>query len=760
MNLASVQRLLDETQKSGEAFFCAFWCVQDSKASLAGKVTGPQPHLADHLQQTPRRLVRFFRLAAESADPVIIQDRIALGQGCPWSVVLEPEKTKPPADPNPLSVENEATNQNATDVWWFALDWVVLQVADTSGATGFLVSLTGPSGSVTSNRTGATFQYLREFQKWLRNQPHENGQDHQQAANERNEDDSSGNPAKQPTVQPAYQQNDKAEATRFRTAANRVGDVDNEKISDPLNGLEQLDAPEQLDETEEGLRREQILASLMGAPGYIDFAYAAVNELAQYAGCDRVALIDCARSRYQLIAISGQPEFNKRSNLVRRMVKLAEVVGKSRRTCWSVGESLAPQLEEPFDRYMDESRSRTVGLYPLQFKPSPRNPTDPQRLSQLVNGRPSGEPPIQAVLLVESMEEALVPETVNQKLEHFLQPLAASASVRKRIHDLPLMNVWTRLAWFLEFFRGKTQKKAFAITGAVMGGIALAMLVPSDFQIRCEGEIQAADIRPIFGKRASQITKVLVKDGQQVKKGDLLVELDVSELKIRHAEAKAEFTNASQEHDSLRRETSDIRRQREMSDQEKLELRTKRLEASVRRDSAWEILEELDAELQRTSKITAPIDGQVYAWNAEQRLIGRPIQPGDRLFSIAQSDSPFVLKLQIADQRLGYVANAFRDSKRGDEPLVVRYVAVSDPGRMRLAHVSKIALSVDSGNQAGAVLPVDAKPIDTASEMKATGLRPGTAVIARVHCGRASFAYCKLYEFFDWFRRGWFRYVR
>ena len=35
--------------------------------------------------------------------------------------------------------------------------------------------------------------------------------------------------------------------------------------------------------------------------------------------------------------------------------------------------------------------------------------------------------------------------------------------------------------------------------------------------------------------------------------------------------------------------------------------------------------------------------------------------------------------------------------------------------------------------------------------------KPGTTVISQIACGRASIAYCKAYEFVDWFRRIWFK---
>jgi len=42
---------------------------------------------------------------------------------------------------------------------------------------------------------------------------------------------------------------------------------------------------------------------------------------------------------------------------------------------------------------------------------------------------------------------------------------------------------------------------------------------------------------------------------------------------------------------------------------------------------------------------------------------------------------------------------------------------------------------------------------------KMQSAKPGTTVIGHVHCGRASIGYCKLYEFFDWAQRMWFRFV-
>ncbi len=159
------------------------------------------------------------------------------------------------------------------------------------------------------------------------------------------------------------------------------------------------------------------------------------------------------------MAVSSQPSFNKRGNLVRQMQALAKAASSAGSFVWSNAAELPPQLEKPFEAYIEESRCRLVGIVPIVHQPKPVNPTDEARLSEIVNiGNPKLATTV-AVLLIESMEDQLVEEDVQRKISELAKPISAAAFSAKRFYDLPLMPLWIRLAWFFELFRERLKRK-------------------------------------------------------------------------------------------------------------------------------------------------------------------------------------------------------------------------------------------------------------------------------------------------------------
>ena len=65
-------------------------------------------------------------------------------------------------------------------------------------------------------------------------------------------------------------------------------------------------------------------------------AYTIANEGRRLVGCDRVTVVLKKGSKYDVAAISGQDTFDKRSNVVRMLRKLAAVVSSRERICGSL----------------------------------------------------------------------------------------------------------------------------------------------------------------------------------------------------------------------------------------------------------------------------------------------------------------------------------------------------------------------------------------------------------------------------------------
>jgi GAF domain-containing protein len=83
----------------------------------------------------------------------------------------------------------------------------------------------------------------------------------------------------------------------------------------------------------------------------LDFREAAghvANETRRVLDCDRVTVFKKVGNKFQVTAISGQPSVNRRSNTVKLLQKLADVVLATGRNFWfplGTDSDIPPQIE-------------------------------------------------------------------------------------------------------------------------------------------------------------------------------------------------------------------------------------------------------------------------------------------------------------------------------------------------------------------------------------------------------------------------------
>ena len=96
-------------------------------------------------------------------------------------------------------------------------------------------------------------------------------------------------------------------------------------------------------------------------------AYTIANEGRRLIECDRVSVAIRKGKKCKIEAISGQDLFDKRSNTVRLLGRLATAVVHSGDAVWYTGDTrdLPPQVEDAVQEYVDEAHSKTVAVLPL-----------------------------------------------------------------------------------------------------------------------------------------------------------------------------------------------------------------------------------------------------------------------------------------------------------------------------------------------------------------------------------------------------------
>ena len=153
-------------------------------------------------------------------------------------------------------------------------------------------------------------------------------------------------------------------------------------------------------------------------------------------------------------------------------------------------------------------------------------------------------------------------------------------------------------------------------------------------------------------------------------------------------------------------------------------------------------------EQQHNLTIRSPIAGQAITWNLEQLLSARPVQRGQALLSVADLDGPWVLELQVADDRAGHVLAA-RETLTPD--LEVDFLLPSDPGRKYRGRVIEVAPTTEvNAKQESSVLVTVAF-----DKNSVPALRPGATAVAHVHCGRRSLGYVWLHDLYDYVQSLW-----
>ena len=140
-------------------------------------------------------------------------------------------------------------------------------------------------------------------------------------------------------------------------------------------------------------------------------AYTIANEGRRLIECDRVSVAIRKGNKCAIEAISGQDVFDKRSNTVRLLGKLATAVVATGDAVWYTGDTrdLPPQVEDAVQEYVDEAHSKTVAVLPLR---AARRRT--RKTIRRSGPRPTSR---SAALIVEQIEDSRVPASLVQRVD-------------------------------------------------------------------------------------------------------------------------------------------------------------------------------------------------------------------------------------------------------------------------------------------------------------------------------------------------------
>jgi len=238
-------------------------------------------------------------------------------------------------------------------------------------------------------------------------------------------------------------------------------------------------------------------------------AYTIANEGRRLIECDRVSVAIRRGNRCKIEAVSGQDLFDKRSNVVRLLGKLATAVVKTGEPVWYTGDTsdMAPQVEDAVQEYIDESHSKNVAVLPLK-RPELEEEDDPQK-------RSDSEPPIGA-LIVEQIEDSRVPQSMIQRVEVVCRHSSTALANALEHNDLFLMPLWRLLGKTKWILKARTLPKTMAITSIILVLLLGLFLWPADFELHAKGSLEPIERSDVFAKIDGVVEQIHVEHGDLV----------------------------------------------------------------------------------------------------------------------------------------------------------------------------------------------------------------------------------------------------
>jgi multidrug efflux pump subunit AcrA (membrane-fusion protein) len=461
------------------------------------------------------------------------------------------------------------------------------------------------------------------------------------------------------------------------------------------------------------------------------------NEMRQVLDCDRVSVVSMKSRVAKILAISGQPSVNRRSNSVQMLKTIAERILPIKKTFWfPSSEAFPPQVTEPLDAYLAESATRSLVVVPIYERAEDARiaPDEPIMESGLIGG-----------LVVEHCQQEWNREDVAGAIET-LGRHAGDAYRNAHSHrQLLFYPVWKWLGKSKLVVAARNLKTSVAVAA----GLAFAALVlafwPAQFRLNCDGKLIPQSRNNVFAEVDGTVEEVFVRHGEAVEAGQQLVVINNLDFKFQNQELIGQIKEIEQNILSaeavrlVTRSSEEKQNRQENIQSQKAQLASLKLQ-----------LELVEKKLSKL-KVKSPGSGQVVTWNVEELLRDRPVTRGDMLLEVADVDGAWELELDLSDSKVGHLLNAYQtlqdseaantDGLKADglkaDGLKVDFILAADPNQKFSGSIVEVGTATQTHPDLGQTVRLKVK-ID-ASEFDIRQVKSG--VTAYVHCGKRSLGY-------------------
>lgn len=437
----------------------------------------------------------------------------------------------------------------------------------------------------------------------------------------------------------------------------------------------------------------EVLTVLNAHTRFLSVAMALVNETAQRYQATRVALGWLADPYIRVQAVSGTDRFEKKMEAVQRLEAAME---EARDQDEEIVFPAVPELQQIVRDH--ETYAKSEGVAFLASVPL----------------RVDGE--VRGVLTLERATQAFTEDEVAG-----VRVLADQ--VARRLDELRRNDRWFgarwALAWREYFARFLGPRHTWSKVAAIAGAVALVVVffVPVSYRVEAPFLTRSDALAHLPAPFDGYLSEVLVRPGDLVKQGDVLVRLDNSDLLIEESAARAELQRYASEAEQAEaaRQLADMRVALAMKAQAQA-----RLELCLFR-------------LARAD-VRAPYDGVVVEGDLRER-IGAPVKTGEVLMKVTQLAGMYV-EMRVHERDIDQVL----ESKTAEVAFASR---PEDTFAVDVTRIEPSAVPDRDGNRflMRGVLA-----------SKADWFRPGMSGIAKVNAGDRSLAWIGTHRLVDFLR--------
>lgn len=473
-------------------------------------------------------------------------------------------------------------------------------------------------------------------------------------------------------------------------------------------------------------------------------AYTIANEGRRLIECDRVTVAVKQGRKARVEAISGQETFDRRSNTVALLDKLAGVVVAGGEPVWYSGDTsnMAPQIEEAIEAYVDESHTKAMAILPLA---KPRDTT-----GDSIDHPPPAE--YIGALIIEQITDEAFTQGMIRRIEVVRDHCAAAMTNAIEHQSLFLMPVWRTIGKTRAVVATRNLPKTLTVVGVLVALVAAMFLVPADFKLHGRGALEPVVKRDIFAGIDGKVVQISpdAEQGKDVKEGEVLLTLENPELEVQIEHVLGEINAARGKIRSFHAQKHQLRAT-PSADKAQLAVQLAQIEGDIKgEEDKWKSLVtqlRILQEKQERLIVRSPMTGHILTWQVRDKLENRPVQKGQVLLTVADPTQDWDLEIKMPEDRMGHILEAIEE--QGTHALDVEYIAATDPGVTRWGKIKSIDNIAEVHGEEGNVVLVRVK-IDKGDLL--TAPRRGATVTAKIHCGRTNLGYSLFHDLISWFQ--------